>query len=78
MKPAYQRVDRREIIAGITSALVAAYAPERIILFGSFAYGEPDEDSDIDLLIIKDTHERFLDRMSTGRDIASALHPRAL
>jgi len=28
--------------------------PEKIILFGSFAYGEPNEDSDIDLFLIKD------------------------
>jgi uncharacterized protein len=28
--------------------------PEKIILFGSYAYGTPDDDSDIDLLIIKD------------------------
>lgn len=27
--------------------------PEKILLFGSFAYGEPTKDSDIDLLIIK-------------------------
>ncbi|MFA9393039.1 MAG: nucleotidyltransferase domain-containing protein [Prolixibacteraceae bacterium] len=27
--------------------------PEKIILFGSYAYGQPNEESDIDLLIIK-------------------------
>lgn len=27
--------------------------PERIILFGSYAYGNPDDESDIDLLVIK-------------------------
>jgi len=26
--------------------------PEKIILFGSYAYGEPNEDSDIDILVI--------------------------
>jgi len=26
--------------------------PEKIILFGSYAYGQPNEDSDIDLLLI--------------------------
>ncbi|MFC2087173.1 nucleotidyltransferase domain-containing protein [Bacteroidota bacterium] len=26
--------------------------PARIILFGSYAYGEPDEDSDIDILVV--------------------------
>jgi predicted nucleotidyltransferase len=27
--------------------------PDKIILFGSYAYGEPNKDSDIDLFIIK-------------------------
>ena len=29
--------------------------PEKILLFGSYAYGTPTEESDIDLLIVKDT-----------------------
>ncbi len=28
------------------------FAPEKIILFGSYAYGEPTSDSDVDLLVI--------------------------
>ncbi len=28
--------------------------PDKIILFGSYAYGNPDEDSDIDLFLLKD------------------------
>ena len=27
-------------------------SPEKIILFGSYAYGEPTEDSDIDILVV--------------------------
>lgn len=49
--------------------LVQEYRPERVVLFGSYAYGRPDEDSDIDLLIIKDTTERFMKRMLTVRRI---------
>ena len=36
----------------ITQKLVVNLNPEQIILFGSYAYGEPTEDSDIDLLVI--------------------------
>lgn len=36
----------------ITRRLVAEFHPERIILFGSRAWGEPTEDSDVDLLVI--------------------------
>jgi predicted nucleotidyltransferase len=28
------------------------FKPDKIILFGSFAYGEPNEDSDVDLLVV--------------------------
>jgi uncharacterized protein len=27
-------------------------SPEKIILFGSYAYGEPSEDSDLDILVV--------------------------
>jgi len=40
-----------------------AYAPEKVILFGSQARGEADEYSDVDLVIIKDTDKRFIDRL---------------
>jgi len=36
----------------ITRRLVAEFAPERIILFGSHAWGHPDENSDVDLLVV--------------------------
>jgi len=29
--------------------------PDKVILFGSYAYGTPNEDSDIDLFLVKDT-----------------------
>lgn len=61
-------------IREITRRVVAGYAPERIILFGSYAYGEPDDDSDIDLLIIKDTEEHFIDRLARVRRAAAGAH----
>ena len=33
--------------------IVERFHPERIILFGSYAYGQPDRHSDFDLLIIR-------------------------
>lgn len=41
--------DTRGVIKKIVQKLVAGYALEKIILFGSYAYGRPDADSDIDL-----------------------------
>ncbi len=51
--------------AGIDDAAIVDqfrwYDPERIILFGSHARAEPA--ADIDVVIIKDTTDRFLDRL---------------
>lgn len=54
-------LDRLEI-QEIVDKLVAHYSPQRVILFGSYAYGVPDVNSDLDLLVIKETDERPLDR----------------
>ena len=55
----------------IVKQVVADYQPEKIILFGSYAYGKPSADSDLDLLIIKKTAERFIDRWANVRKIVS-------
>jgi uncharacterized protein len=39
-------------IKRLCQRIAEAFHPEKIILFGSRAYGKPQEDSDIDLLII--------------------------
>jgi uncharacterized protein len=44
-------IDRARIDA-ISDRIVRLHAPDRIILFGSYAYGAPDEGSDIDLLVV--------------------------
>lgn len=55
----------RKIIKQITEKIKNEYTPEKIILFGSYAYGEPSSDSDLDLFIIKETNkerrERFVE-----------------
>ena len=40
------------LLEEITQRLVAELQPEQIILFGSHAWGKPNDDSDLDLLII--------------------------
>ncbi len=56
--------------------IVADYQPEKIILFGSFAYGYPNDDSDFDLLIIKQTDERPIDRRIAVRTLLRSLQLR--
>jgi len=48
-----------EEVKKIVEQIVKNYNPEKVILFGSFAYGKPKKDSDVDLLIIKRTRKRF-------------------
>lgn len=66
----FPQVIRAEINK-IVRQVVDAYQPEKIILFGSYAYGKPDSDSDIDLLIIKKTSEQFIDRLIHVRKTVS-------
>ena len=56
-------------IRNILDKLIPGYKPEKVILFGSYAYGHPGPDSDIDLLIIKETSERFFDRCFAVRQL---------
>lgn len=46
--------DIQNEIGSIKKQLVSKYHPKKIIIFGSAAWGDPDENSDIDILIIKD------------------------
>lgn len=55
----------------IVRQLVEGYKPEKVILFGSYAYGNQNADSDLDLLIIKKTSERFIDRCIKVRKLVS-------
>ena len=41
-----------ESIQELSRRIAAEFRPQRIVLFGSYASGEPTPDSDVDLLII--------------------------
>ncbi len=53
--------------------LIANEQPERIILFGSYPTGQVGEWSDLDLVVVKETNDRFLER---GRRILALLQPK--
>jgi DNA polymerase sigma len=44
----------KRILEEVKEKLIKTYNPLEIYLFGSYAWGCPDEDSDLDLLIIID------------------------
>jgi len=65
--------DIQSLLRKIVAVLVAEYQPERIILFGSYAYGEPDRASDIDLLILKETDKSFPKRWAEVCELAAEI-----
>ncbi|MEK6645738.1 MAG: nucleotidyltransferase domain-containing protein [Candidatus Firestonebacteria bacterium] len=46
-----------EKLKEIVNKVVQTFQPEKIILFGSYAWGEPTENSDVDLFVVKQTSE---------------------
>jgi len=42
-----------EMLADMAQVIVEAVKPERVIVFGSWARGEPAPDSDVDLLVVE-------------------------
>jgi predicted nucleotidyltransferase len=43
---------KTEEIATLTADIVSVCHPEKIVLFGSYVYGKPTDQSDIDLLVV--------------------------
>jgi predicted nucleotidyltransferase len=44
-----------EVIVELARRIADRFCPRKIILFGSYAYGEPNPESDIDLLVLINT-----------------------
>ena len=61
-----------EKIQEVADKIAIEHNPEKIILFGSYAWGSPTEDSDVDLFIIKETENT----RETAREIDGAIFPR--
>jgi uncharacterized protein len=58
-------------IRDVSEHIVREFAPERIILFGSYAYGTPNEDSDVDILVVLPFEGKAYRKSA---EIASAVH----
>ncbi|MBI4235534.1 nucleotidyltransferase domain-containing protein [Candidatus Peregrinibacteria bacterium] len=56
----------------VTQRIVDLYNPEKIILFGSYAWGKPNKHSDVDLFVIKKTKDSY----KTARKIDGEIFPR--
>ncbi|MDP2656197.1 MAG: nucleotidyltransferase domain-containing protein [bacterium] len=66
----------KKAIEEFTAIISREFNPEKIILFGSHAWGKPHKDSDIDLVVIKKTTRstrevaREIDGALWGRKVA--------
>ncbi len=56
-----------EVIEEVKKRLITVYQPEIIYLFGSYAWGHPDDESDLDLLVVVQTSD---EKKSHKRTIA--------
>jgi len=62
-----------QLITELSERIVREFQPEKVILFGSYAYGQPRPDSDVDLLVVLPFEGKgfrksleILDRISPG------------
>jgi len=65
------KMNYQKEIVKIVRRIKEKYKPEKIILFGSFAWGKPNKDSDFDILIIKNTRKSHYKRIP---EVRSYLH----
>ena len=63
------------LLREIAQKVVNAFRPKNIILFGSYAYGKPTSDSDLDLLIVMESRDRPAERI---RKVSDLFDPRPL
>ncbi len=63
------------VIKAYCREIAAKFDPERIILFGSHAYGDPSPDSDVDLLVVMEFDGRPVDKAYEIRRSARSPFP---
>ena len=55
-------------IKEITTRIVNSINPEKIILFGSYAYGEPTVNSDLDICVIENSYKSKMEEKAKLRE----------
>ncbi len=60
----------KKLLRNITGRIVEAFRPYKVVLFGSYAYGKPNVNSDVDLLVIMDSDEPMAQRIRRVAEVA--------
>ena len=68
-----RRQAEHRVIHRVVEKLRKAYHPTQVVLFGSYAHGRPTPESDVDLLIVKDTAKPFYRRLFEVRRLVSPI-----
>lgn len=58
------------LLAEITRRIVEAFHPIKVILFGSYAYGVPHHESDIDIFVIMESEDTMHQRIMKATEVA--------
>ncbi len=74
MNRATKVVEKKDIMDFVLK-IVQRFKPQKVILFGSFAYGKPSEGSDVDILVIMNTSLRPVEQAIKIRRIVRAPFP---
>ena len=69
------RMVSRRVIKRFAAEVAVRLKPKKIILFGSYAYGKPGDDSDVDLLVVMPGKGRPQDRALEIRERVAADFP---
>lgn len=62
-------------IQDVCRQIVEGFQPQKIILFGSHAYGKPNADSDVDLLVVMRYEGNELEQMAKIRRHLKSVFP---
>jgi predicted nucleotidyltransferase len=60
--PTSTTIPSLERIRAVAGQIAERFRPQKVILFGSYAYGHPTSDSDVDLLVLLDSSASTLQR----------------
>ncbi len=75
-RPTEAKTVDQELLEEVVKRIVRSADPEKIILFGSYAYGEPHDSSDLDILVVKPTDlPRYKRSVPIYRALADLLIP---